>query len=198
LNIKTLEFTSRADEFIEYRAKPNFKVLGKRFGSSMPKVSEALSNLSSDAVRAGLERAESEITVDGVKYRLSTDEVQVETLGKGDFAVASEKNFAVALDVKITPELRAEGIAREAVNRIQNTRKEAGLEVTDRIILSLVSDDDEIVNALKKHTDSIAADTLAVEVKFAPLEDATYSKEWKLGSSKLVIMLKKADWKPNK
>ena len=198
LNIKTLEFTSRADEFIEYRAKPNFKVLGKRFGSSMPKVSEALSNLSSDAVRAGLERGEWEITVDGVKYRLSTDEVQVETLGKGDFAVASEKNFAVALDVRITPELRAEGIAREAVNRIQNTRKEAGLEVTDRIILSLVSDDDEIVNALKKHTDSIAADTLAVEVKFAPLEDATYSKEWKLGSSKLVIMLKKADWKPSK
>ncbi len=192
LNIKSLEFAEDAGEFIEYRAKPNFKVLGKRFGSLMPQVKAAIEALSSEDLARGLETGIWHITVDGKDHTLNEEELLVEAKARQPYVVAAEKNIAVALDTTITPELRDEGFAREAVNRIQNTRKSAGLEVTDRIVLSLVSDDEELVAALKKYVDRIAAETLAKQVLFEPLEDAQFAKEWEIGKKKLVVSLKKA------
>ncbi|MCD6531185.1 isoleucine--tRNA ligase [bacterium] len=192
LNIKSLEFAEDAGEFIEYHAKPNFKVLGKRFGSLMPQVKAAIEALSSEDLARGLETGIWHITVDGRDHALNEEELLVEAKAREPYVVAAEKNIAVALDTTITPELRDEGFAREAVNRIQNTRKAAGLEVTDRIVLSLVSDDGELVAALKKYVDRIAAETLAKQVLFEPLEDAQFAKEWEIGKKKLVVSLKKA------
>jgi len=192
LNIKSLEFAEDAAEFVEYRAKPNFKVLGKRFGSLMPQVKAAIEALSSEDLARGLETGIWHITVDGRDHALNEEELLVEAKAREPYVVAAEKNIAVALDTTITPELRDEGFAREAVNRIQNTRKSAGLEVTDRIVLSLVSDDEELVAALKKYVDRIAAETLAKQVLFEPLEDAQFVKEWEIGKKKLVVSLKKA------
>ena len=191
LNVKSLRFASDSQKFIEYKAKPNFKTLGKRFGSRMPQVKAAIEALSSNDLASGMEQKKWYVSIDGEEHTLGEDELIVEIESKKPYIVSADKNIAIALDTTITPELRAEGLAREVVNRVQNTRKEAGLDVTDRIELSFLTDDDELLDVLKNFSDKIAQETLARTITFAPIESAKFSKVWKIGDSELTISLKK-------
>ncbi len=192
LNVKELRFGGRREDFVSYRAKPNYRLLGKRFGARMPQVEAAVAALSKDDIERGLAEGRWHIVVDGEEHVVTADEILVETVAKPPFVVVSDRGITVALDVTITPELRAEGLARETINRIQNTRKEAGLDVTDRIVLSLVTDDAELRSALEKHKTTIAAETLAREVVFEPIEAHLFEKVWKFAGKELRISLRKA------
>ena len=168
-NIKEVEFLTDGG-FLKKTVKPNFKVLGKRLGKRM-KAAAAAINAMDDAAIAELESEGSyPLPLDGETVVVTTDEVAVLTEDIPGWKVATDGELTVALDVNVTPELAREGLARELVSRLQNLRKESGLEVTDRIALRL-SGPEAVIDAVKSHRAYIMAETLADELTIAPDTD---------------------------
>ena len=166
VNVKGIEVLRDDSAFVK-RAKADFKSLGRAMGPRMKAVAAAIGSLPSESVSM-LER-------DGVlsldpgdgqgPIELTTEHVTIQTEDIPGWLVSSESGVTVALDVTMDDELKAEGLARELVNRVQNLRKDAGLEITDRIGLSLHADDN-IRRALEANLDYIRTETLAMEVNW--------------------------------
>jgi isoleucyl-tRNA synthetase len=164
LNVKRVEFMSEAEELVNFNARPNFKVLGARFGKRTPAVAAAIRALPSADLAAFRRGHELAVTVEGESVSLLAEELEIVQEARGDLVVESEGGFTVALDATVTPELRAEGLARELVNRVQRLRKDAGFEVSDRIRLGVTAGD-ELLEAVRTFEESVSADTLAVELE---------------------------------
>ncbi|HEV8563560.1 MAG TPA: isoleucine--tRNA ligase [Actinomycetota bacterium] len=165
LNVKRIEFAETAHELGGWRAKPNFKVLGPRLGRRVQEVAAALAD-DDGTVAAALARGEP-ITVGGVE--LTPDDVDLAQQVREGWGVASEGGITVALELELTTELRREGLARELVRLIQDARKAAGLDVSDRIELG-VELPEALAGALDAHGDDVLAETLAVEVSKGALD----------------------------
>jgi len=134
LNIKALEFVADAGELVSYIVLPNNKLLGPKFGADFPRVREALNSLNPAEVAARSAAGEAvTIEFNGEIVSLSSEEILVNTEAAEGMAVAADKVVTVAIDTLLTPELIAEGLAREVVRRIQAQRKNAGLNIEDRI-----------------------------------------------------------------
>ena len=145
--------------------RPNFRVLGKRLGPLMPKVKAALEAADGDAVVTELEmRGTITLDVDGQPLTLGRDELEVRLEERAGLATAGDRELLVALDTALTPELIAEGWAREVVHRIQAARKDAALDYADRIRVRFHADP-ELAKAIATHADWIAGETLAVELE---------------------------------
>lgn len=176
VNVKEVELIRdgvHSEVSIVKRVKPDFKALGPRFGKRMKAIAAAVSGL--DAAAIGMLERESQITVDPQDGEglATVDIADVEVLTEDipGWLVSSAAGVTVALDITLDEALHAEGLARELVNRVQNTRKEAGFEVTDRISLT-VDAAPEIVTILKKNLSYIAQETLASEVNWKSLAGA--------------------------
>jgi isoleucyl-tRNA synthetase len=163
LNVQSLE--ELEGELVDYTVKPNFRALGARYGSSTQAVAQAVSAAPpSDLASAVLSGGSFTVSVPSVGDVSLTDaDVIVTQTPREGWAVASDGGETVALDVVVTPSLRAEGLAREVVRLIQDARKSDGLEVTDRITLRWSSSSPELTSALETHADAIAAEVLAVD-----------------------------------
>lgn len=160
LNVKEVKLLTSADDLVELSAKPNFRALGQRFGPKTPSIAKAIAELPAAALRQ-FERGEPlSVEVDGEWYRLGPDDLTVHRRASGGFVVREAGGLVAAVDPVLTQELRREGIARELVHRIQRLRKEAGLAVSDRIVLRL-SGAEEIEAAAKVYKDWIAGEVLA-------------------------------------
>ncbi|HEX5724161.1 MAG TPA: DUF5915 domain-containing protein, partial [Longimicrobiaceae bacterium] len=170
LNVKAVEFMAAAETLVTFSARPNFKAIGARFGAHTQAVAAFVRGLSSERLAAFRRGEPLEVELDGARHALGPDELEVVQGAKGDFVVQAEGAFTLALDPAITPELRREGVARELVNRVQNLRKETGLEVQDRIRLGVFGDG-EILDAMAGHRDFVARETLAVEVEVGSTTD---------------------------
>jgi isoleucyl-tRNA synthetase len=170
LNVHRVEFMDRAEELVTLSAKPNFKVLGAVFGKRTPRVADAIRALDSAALAAFRRGEGLSVEVEGESVALAAEHFDVVQSAKGSFATADEAGFTVALDPTITPELRLEGLARELVNRVQNLRKESGLEVQDRIRLGIFGDG-EILDVAREWGRTVADETLAVELETGSLTD---------------------------
>ena len=166
LNVKELEFVSDEAELVAYRVKPNYRALGPRFGSLMPQVAAAVEALdpASAAAAAKGERTVG-INVDGHEHPLAPGDLQLVMEPLAGYEVESEAGRAVALALELTEPLRREGLAREVVHAVQGARKEAGLDVTDRITLTL-SGDPELIDAAREHERYVAGETLAIRVGY--------------------------------
>ena len=152
-------------ELVEYTVAPNFRALGKRFGSQTPAVAAAIRSADATAVAAALRTAgETTVDVDGATVLLRPDEIVVTETPKSGWAVVTDAGETIALDLEITPELRRLGLAREVIRLIQDARKNDGLEVTDRIALWWSATDPELTAALAEHGEMIAREVLAVTV----------------------------------
>jgi len=162
LNVKKVVFHEREDELVEYKAKANFRVLGKELGPLMKAASEKIAALDQESIQSILDGSKLTIDVGGKNIELTAEKVMVDRIEKEDLKVLNEGTLTVGLDTKITDELRKEGLVRDLVRGIQNLRKETGLEVTDRIRLT-VSGDAELKAAFTMFTDFVANETLAVE-----------------------------------
>jgi isoleucyl-tRNA synthetase len=175
LNVKRVEFMDRAEELVTFSARPAFKALGAALGKRTPRVAEAIRELDSASLAAFRRGEPLSVTVDGETVAVLPEFLEVVQTAQGDFVVESEAGFTLAVDPALTPELKAEGLARELVNRVQKLRKDAGLEVQDRIRLG-VSAGGELREALDAWRDFVAAETLAREVEVAgtPLDRAGY------------------------
>ncbi|VTP90181.1 Isoleucine--tRNA ligase [Sphingobacterium daejeonense] len=136
-NIKDIEFITDTTGIIKKKVKPNFKALGAKVGKDMKVVAAAIQGLSGSEIQE-LENVGS-IKLNGTEYVISSEDVEIIAEDVEGWQVANLGKLTVALDVHISSELKAEGIARELINRIQNLRKEKGFEVTDRIKSNLKS-----------------------------------------------------------
>lgn len=160
-NIKDIEYITDTAGFIKKKIKPNFKALGQKVGKDMKAVAEAISNFTQEDI-AELD-ANGSIGVLDNKYLIVDTDVDIIAEDVPGWQVANMGKLTVALDVTITNELKQEGIARELINRIQNLRKEKGLEVTDKINVS-ISDHPYIGEAVKNNLSYICAEVLAAGI----------------------------------
>jgi len=164
LNIKGFEFVEDAETLISYRVLPNNKLLGPKFGADFPKIRTALSALDPADVAAKVAAEEAvAIEVNGEIVELQAAEVLVNTEGAEGLATAEDKLLSVAIDTALTPELKAEGLAREIVRRVQSQRKNADFNIEDRITTWYVAESDlaEVFGTWGKY---IQAETLTTEL----------------------------------
>ncbi|HEV7882698.1 MAG TPA: DUF5915 domain-containing protein, partial [Solirubrobacteraceae bacterium] len=166
LNVKVLRFVAEAAELGSYSLKPNYRTLGPRFGRTMPQVAAAVAGLDpahvADAVRAGESVG---VFIDGHDHELGPDDVQLAMAPLEGYQLEREGSHAVALDLTLDDELRREGLAREVVHAVQNARRIAGLEISDRIVLRL-GGDEELLAAARRHEIYLSGEVLAVQVHY--------------------------------
>ena len=192
LNVKQVVFVDDASDLVTYHLLPDNKVLGPRFGKRFPALRVALAAQDSlAAVKRLRARLPLQLEVEGEQVELAPDEVLVREEPREGLAAAFERGVTVAVDVVVTPELAAEGLAREVVRRVQSLRKEAGFDLDDRI-LTTYQTDGELGDAVEAWRDFIAAETLSVElVAGEPGEDAAVG-ESVVGGSSLRLGIRKA------
>jgi isoleucyl-tRNA synthetase len=164
LNVKELDFVSEAGDLVSYEVKPNYRALGPRFGKRMPQVAAAVAALDASHVASTLgDGGEIGISIDGTDHTLGPDDVTMALRPLDGYEVEAEAGHAVALQLEIDEELRREGLAREIVRAVQDARKNAGLEVTDRIALAL-DGAEELLDVAREHQAYIQKETLAESV----------------------------------
>ena len=157
LNIKDIEFIE--GQMVQKNVKPNFRVMGKKFGKQMKAAAAVVTALSQEQI-AQLENGAVMINVEGTDYELTRDDVEISAQDMPGWSVTSEGVLTVALDITITPELRLEGVARELVRSIQQMRKDTGLEITDRITVTVPKNDDNDA-CIQAYSDYITSQVLA-------------------------------------
>jgi len=163
LNVKQVEFASSADSLVTLEAKPNFRSLGKKWGKETPKAASAVSALGAVTLRA-FERGDTVVvSVDGTDHELAADDLTIVRRASGSLAVQEDGVRFAAIDPAVTPALRAEGLARELVSRIQRLRKDSGLAVSDRIRVA-VAGPAEITDVARSYRQWIEGEVLAREV----------------------------------
>jgi len=161
LNVKKVIFDSDEERVVSISAKPNFKKLGKVFGSRMKEASAIIEQLSN----ADIKNLESGGTIDVIGTSLTYDDIEIRRVKREGFEVETEGELTVGLEITITPELKKECMAREFVNRVQNRRKDTGLNVTDRIVIRC-SCPPEIKTALDDFREYVCSETLAVDIRY--------------------------------
>ncbi|HTX72862.1 MAG TPA: isoleucine--tRNA ligase [Rectinemataceae bacterium] len=171
LNVKQVLFRDNEEDLVAYQAKANFRLLGKELGSGMKAAAERIAALSSRAIASILEGSQLELPLpDGGSLVLTREKLEVSRVEHEGLKVLNEGTLTVALDTEITEELLAEGYVRDLVRGVQNLRKEAGLEVTDRIRLRLAGD--EVLHAaFEDFNDFLRSETLAVAVNWEGAAD---------------------------
>ncbi len=162
LNVKQVQLRHDDHELVSLTATANFKALGKKVGPRMKDVAAAVTQLSNDQIR----ELENGGTFMFEEFEFTRDDIQIRRTERHGYAMKSDGHITVALDIELTPELEAEGMAREVVHHIQNLRKQEGLEITDRIAVSLHTESASLRRAVEAHLDYISRETLARDVKF--------------------------------
>ena len=161
LNVKAVRFVSETANLGSYEIKPNYRALGPRFGKRMPLLADAVAAMDAtqvaDALRAGHTVG---VSIDGHDHQLGPDDLQLVMQPLEGYQVERAGSHAVALELELDEALRREGVAREIVHAVQNARKAEGLEVSDRIALTL-DGDKELLAAAREHEATIAAEVLA-------------------------------------
>ncbi|MBQ3353775.1 MAG: isoleucine--tRNA ligase [Bacteroidales bacterium] len=160
VNIKGIEFLAPDNNILVKNVKPNFKTLGRKYGKQMKQIQTYFANMTQDEIHAYEKNNGTHLDVDGVEVELTLEDALISTQDIPGWAVTSEGNFTVALDMTITEELFNEGLAREIVNRVQTLRKNSGFEVTDRIVIS-IEKNEQIETAVERFNSYICSETLA-------------------------------------
>ncbi len=164
VNVKEIDILEDASNILVKQIKPNFKVLGPRFGKDMKLISNAISAFTAQDIKKIEQSGSFDVEINEKNITLGLEDVEITSQDIEGWLVANEGSITVALDVTITDDLRKEGIARELVNRIQNLRKDSGFEVTDRIDVMLQKDEN-IINAVSTNLAYIKAETLTEELE---------------------------------
>ena len=189
LNIKKVELTEDADNFINYTFKPQLKTVGPKFGKLLGGIRKALSEIDGKAAMKEL-KAEGEIKLDinGNEVALAEEDLLIDMAQTEGFETQSDGRNTVVLDKTLTPELLEEGFVRELISKIQTMRKEAGFEVMDRIKV-YASGNEKIQQIMLDNKETIAHDVLADEFIFG--ETAGYTKNWKINSEPVTLGVEK-------
>ena len=189
VNVKELKFVDNAAGILVKKIKPDFKKLGPRYGKIMKALAAAIQAMSQDEINAFEKAGTFTLTVEGQEAMIERADVEIISEDIPGWLVANEGRLTVALDITVTENLRKEGLARELVNRIQNLRKSSGYDITDKISVTVLSNDG-MDEAIKDFNSYIANQVLAVSVEITDvISDAT---EMDFVDFKLSVRIEKA------
>ncbi|MEM6829164.1 MAG: class I tRNA ligase family protein, partial [Bacteroidota bacterium] len=164
INVKEIEYVDDASGILVKKIKPNFRKLGQQYGPKMKEIAAAINGFDKDQI-AQLEREGSyEITAGNETIGLTLEDVEISSEDIPGWLVASEGGLTVALDVTLTEDLKKEGLSRDVVNRIQNLRKDKGLEVQDKITIAYFTGNDMMNNAIQSFEEYIKVETQALSL----------------------------------
>ena len=196
LNVKRIDFPDSKEDLFYFSAKPNYKILGPKFGGNTEKVANTIRELPSDDISSYQAGGPLFVEVDGEQVELELEDFDVREEAYGDLVLRSESDYLVAIDPTIDEKLKAEGWARELINRIQRFRKDSGLLITDRIGVGL-SGSEPIVHAAQEHSDFICSETLTIDWKILSESDCDGKyenvKSVEIDDFRVKIGLKKID-----
>ena len=192
LNVKQVVISDKAKDFVSYRLKPQMRTLGPRYGRLLGRISAWLKETDGSAAVEALDRGETlDFTLDGTEISLSKADVLIETEQKPGLMAQSEGGITVVLDTNLTDALVAEGYVRELISKVQQWRKDLGLELTDRIILG-VQAKDSVLEAMKAFRDLISQTVLSDSLTLGRTEDGEL-KQLDLNGEQAAVSLRKAD-----
>ena len=190
LNVKKLEFSDDPSLYVEHDVNPNFKLLGPKLGKLLPKVKKWLSEQSGAELLANIrDNGLIDLVIDGQPLALTREEVEVRIRPKPGWTAANDGGVVVVLSTELTPDLLAEGTARDIVRLIQDRRKEIGCEYTDRIEVGLATVSPELAAAIAQHRDFIAQETLATKLGGKPVDNVEPTIA-KVGSDDLTLYVR--------
>ena len=192
LNVKKVVFTDDARAFTTYNLKPQMRTLGPKYGKLLGRIGQHLKEMDGNDVVDAFHRGENvTFTLEGTEVTLSKDDVLTEATQKPGFSAQMEGDVTVVLDCNLTPELIAEGYQREMVSKLQNMRKDAGFEVSDRIEVTYEAGD-ELAAAIEAGRDFIMQSVLATSFARGAAPEGAVSQEWDLNGKKAVLSVRKA------
>ena len=191
LNVKAVELLASGADLLSYRVRPNLPRIGRRYGRRVPAIQAALAEADGSAVAAAVADGRAfEMTVDDETLTFEPEDVLVESTSAQGYACAEEGGYLVGLDTTLTEDLVREGLARELVRTVQDARKQAGLDVSDRIALG-IDGSPGILAALDEHRPYVMEETLATrwrEGDWSPAfsaEHALGEERWKIGLARV-------------
>lgn len=187
LNVKDIEFTSDEHRFVSLKAKPNFRVLGKKVGKLMKSAQTAIDGLDQSQLESFLSGQTIVLNLEGENIELTPEDLAVERTVHGDLIAANKGALTIALDTALDEHLLLEGFARELVNKINTMRRDDGYAVSDRIKVSLETTE-RVRESFMRHRDFICEEVLAVDVAFAPTEGS----EWDINGEPAKISIKRS------
>ncbi len=192
LNVKKLDFVREESDLVSYSVKPAFGLLGPKYGRKVPAIAAALGKLN-PAFVARAKRADRsvEVIVDGEALTILPDELDVRSSERPGFATAEEGGYLVGISTEITPELEQEGIAREIVRFTQDTRKEANLDIADRIV-TCIQTGDRPLQAVQAWSDYVKQETLTVDLRFGPPPTGFFTASYDFEGEHVTIGVRKA------
>ncbi len=154
LNVKEVEYLTDASKFVSYKIKPQLKTLGPKYGALLGKIRKFFEVCDANQVVATVKKGETyAVNFEGADLEFTLDDLLISTESAEGFIASSDNGITVVMDTVVTDELRAEGIERELISKIQSMRKEAGFEVVDRIIVNYIAQDANVINALTNGKD---------------------------------------------
>ncbi len=193
LNVKAVDFTDDTSAFMTYQLKPQMRTLGRKYGKLLKAIGEKLATLDGNEVVANFEAGKLlTFELDGTQVELEKDDVLTSPMKKPGYVVATDHGVTVALDTNLTDELIAEGFAREVVSKLQTMRKEAGFEVTDRILVTVKTEDEKLAAIVAENAESIKNGVLALEVALGDAVDGAYVKDWSINGVNATLSVRKA------
>ncbi len=193
LNVKAVEFVREADDLVHYEIGLNPRLLGKKHGSLFPKLRQAVAELNAlDIARALHDDEPVSIQVGDATVELLPEEAQVRMRAKEGLAVADAGGIIVGMDTELSPELVQEGLARDIVRQIQDARKNAGLEVEDRIVL-VYRAGNQLKPVFEDMGDYIAAETLATQMFPGAPGTTDHTESFKVGGEQVTVGLRRAN-----
>ncbi|MEX0608468.1 MAG: isoleucine--tRNA ligase [Balneolaceae bacterium] len=190
VNVKDIQFVDDDSGIVHKTAKPNYPVLGKKLGPKMKAVAAKVDELGSGEISQFEKNGWIDIELEDETIRLNSDSLEIIRTGLEGWTVESEDGLSVAVDTELSDSLIKEGIAREFINRIQNMRKEANFEVTDRITIGF-GGSEEIQKAVLSLNKYIQKETLAEEIQNSELEVSDFTKNWEIGEEECTISIRR-------
>lgn len=176
LNIKQLEYIDNPDEYVSYTLKPNYSVLGPKYGKLLQGIAGALAKEdSASLVKTLREKGAVVLDINGAPVTLTGEDLEVRVEDKQGYAVEMDRGKYVILDIRLTKTLVEEGLAREIVSKVQNMRKNAGFELTDRIRLEYLADD-EVAAAIDNFRNYVMSEVLATTIERKQGVEASFEK----------------------
>jgi len=191
VNIKDLIVLDDDSKIVNKSAKANFKKLGPKFGKKVQIISKEIKEFDAEQIKALENGGNVKLTIDGEDFQIVSEDVEIINTEIEGWYVESNEGVTVAIDTELDDALIGEGLAREFVNRVQNMRKDSGLEVTDKIVIRFTGSD-LINNAVQLFTKYVAAETLAENIEQTNKLNGGFKQDWEIGDQSCSIQIEKA------
>tara|TARA_Y100000590_G_scaffold70816_1_gene77559 strand:- start:10273 stop:13581 length:3309 start_codon:yes stop_codon:yes gene_type:complete len=187
LNIKSIRFLENESELVKYAVKPNFQLLGKKYGDKMRYIDQSIRNFD-DTLLINSIRSKNTITinVNNETLEILPEELIIEEIAEESYSISSNVNIVVGIYTKISKKLKQEGMVRDLIRQIQNLRKDSGLKVEDRIEIGVLGAD-EFQNAVQSNQSYFMNEVLGVKLDFEQIESFEYSDSIKINGNNIKI-----------